>query len=67
MKSKRNAKKNTTFRLSIEAKELLRRLADKISISQTDKLEIMIRQEAWREKIEVDVSLNEFGDGYTHI
>jgi hypothetical protein len=39
----------TSLRLSIEAKRLLRALAEKSGISMTAKLEVMIRDQAQRE------------------
>jgi len=41
----------TSLRLSSEAKRLLRALAEKSGISMTAKLEVMIRDQAKRERI----------------
>jgi hypothetical protein len=41
----------TSLRLSLEAKRLLRALADKSGISMTAKLEVMLREQAKREGI----------------
>lgn len=41
----------TSLRLSIEAKRLLRLLAEKSGISMTARLEVMIREQARREGV----------------
>jgi hypothetical protein len=43
--------KATSLRLSIEAKRLLRLLADKSGVSMTARLEMMIREQAKRERV----------------
>lgn len=42
----------TSLRLSLEAKRLLRLLAEKSGISMTAKLEVMIRNQARRERVQ---------------
>lgn len=44
-------KKRTSYTLSEEAKRLLARLAEKLGVSQTAVLEILIREKAKQEEV----------------
>jgi hypothetical protein len=54
MTRKRGDRENTGWRISVEAKRLLERLAERSAISQTEVLEEAIREKAQRERVALD-------------
>jgi hypothetical protein len=54
MASKRVERQNTSWRISVEAKRLLERMAERSAISQAAVLEEAIREKAYREQVPLD-------------
>jgi len=55
------AKRLTTYRLSDKARVFLKALSDDSSLTQTAVLEVLIREEAKRRKMDFDALIGEYG------